>query len=73
MLDPCEDENDDMVEDEVSLEVESLHQSDFSNSKNEVNLQYSFNDLSEFEWWEFEVMWVISLIFGASEFILNSG
>ena len=43
LLDPCEDENDDMEEDEVSLVDESLHLSDFSDFDSEVNLQYFFN------------------------------
>ncbi|XP_025012380.1 meiosis-specific protein ASY1 isoform X2 [Ricinus communis] len=37
VLDPCEDENDDMEEDEVSLGAVSLHQSDSSDSDSEVS------------------------------------
>ncbi|XP_055959555.1 meiosis-specific protein ASY1-like isoform X2 [Mercurialis annua] len=37
VLDPCEDENDDMEEDEVSLGADSVRKSDSSNSDIEAN------------------------------------
>jgi hypothetical protein len=41
VLDPCEDENDDMEDDEVSLGADSVERDGYSESGTEVNLQYS--------------------------------
>ena len=38
MLDPCEDENDDIQEDEVSLGADSMQRDDSSESDSEVKL-----------------------------------
>ena len=38
VLDPCEDENDDMEDDEVSLGADSVERDGYSESGTEVNL-----------------------------------
>ena len=42
VLDPCEDGNDDIEDDEFSLGADSEQRDDSSESDNEVNLQCSF-------------------------------
>lgn len=39
VLDPCEDENDDMQDDEVSLGADSVQRDESSDSDSEVNWQ----------------------------------
>ena len=41
VLDPCEDENDDIEDDGLSLGADSEQRDDSTESDNEVNLQYS--------------------------------
>ena len=40
MLDPCEDENEDIQDDEMSLGADSVQKGDSSDSDSEVNQQH---------------------------------